>query len=445
MSSADAGCAWTELRSGPARYGFSAAATALPADVVTRARELDCVMNAGAGAKSTRVLISGGGVAAAELLLALRDLAGDAVAIELLAPNHELVYRPLAVVEPFGIGEALRFDLDAIAADHGARRHAGALASVDTERHVVTTTAGDELRYDLLVIATGARPSEAIPGALTLTGDGFASYRTLLEGLRDGDRLVFAAPTGVVWDLPLYELALMTSTWASAHDVGVAIALVTPEEMPLAVFGQRVAAAVKELLESRGIELACSRRAVSFDGTALVVMPGPDLAADRVVALPALEGPAIAGLPHDETGFLPTDKFGAVLGAADVYAAGDATAFPVKQGGLAVQQADVVAEAIAARTGAAIEPEPFDPVLRGVLLTGTIPRYLHASLGEQTAEAPSGAEVEPEWWPPTKIAGGYLSRYLARLAAAVPPAPDAMWLRLETDDLESYLGARRDD
>jgi sulfide:quinone oxidoreductase len=51
-------------------------------------------------------------------------------------------------------------------------------------------------------------------------------------------------------------------------------------------------------------------------------------------------------------------------------------AFPIKQGGIATQQADAVAQAIAAKAGADLTPQPFRPVLRGLLLTGAVPQYL---------------------------------------------------------------------
>ena len=50
----------------------------------------------------TRVLVAGAGVAAVECVLALRDLAGPQVEIELLAPAAELVHRPSSVQTPFG-------------------------------------------------------------------------------------------------------------------------------------------------------------------------------------------------------------------------------------------------------------------------------------------------------------------------------------------------------
>ncbi len=65
------------------------------------------------------------------------------------------------------------------------------------------------------------------------------------------------------------------------------------------------------------------------------------------MALPRLRGPRIGGIPQTFDGFVPVDSFGMVSGTQDVYAAGDITTFPVKQGGIAAQQADAAAEAIA--------------------------------------------------------------------------------------------------
>ena len=92
-----------------------------------------------------------------------------------------------------------------------------------------------------------------------------------------------------------------------------------------------------------------------------------------------------------------------------VYAAGDGTNFPIKQGGLATQQADAVAEAIAAEVGAPVEPEPFRPVLRGLLLTGGDDRFLRHAVAGGGGEGEVAAHTL--WWPPTKIAGRYLAAY----------------------------------
>jgi sulfide:quinone oxidoreductase len=118
-----------------------------------------------------------------------------------------------------------------------------------------------------------------------------------------------------------------------------------------------------------------------------------------------------------------------VPGAADVWAAGDATTFPLKQGGLATQQADAVAEALAAELGATVRPQPFRPVLRGLLLTGGAPLYLRSRLsltGEPVAAATrftsrrlrAAVSGRALWWPPGKIAGRYLAPLLAGEDAA---------------------------
>ena len=101
-------------------------------------------------------------------------------------------------------------------------------------------------------------------------------------------------------------------------------------------------------------------------------------------------------------------------GLDDVYAAGDITDFATKQGGLATQQADAAAEAIAAAAGADLTPKPFRPVLRGILLTGSGQRYIRRGAAGDASD--SIESHEPIWWPPAKIAGRFLAPYLARIA-----------------------------
>jgi sulfide:quinone oxidoreductase len=160
---------------------------------------------------------------------------------------------------------------------------------------------------------------------------------------------------------------------------------------------------------------------LSFAAGALQIAPGGSIPADRAVALPRLEGPHLNGVFSDPQGFLPTDLFGQVHGEVDIWAAGDATSFPLKQGGIAAQQADAAAESIAARLGATLEPSPFRPVLRGLLLTGMSPRFLRA----EGSPAVSLVDTEPLWWPPAKIVGRYLAPFLARHLGLSELLPDA--------------------
>src|SRR3954447_16440671 len=130
-----------------------------------------------------RVLIAGGGVAGVETLLALRALAGDMVDLELLAPEPEFWYRPLAVAEPFGAGRAHQFELAGIAETASAAFTLGQLASVDADANLARTSHGSEIDYDALVIACGALPRPAVAGALSFRGpaDSDAFHRLLAE------------------------------------------------------------------------------------------------------------------------------------------------------------------------------------------------------------------------------------------------------------------------
>jgi sulfide:quinone oxidoreductase len=251
-----------------------------------------------------------------------------------------------------------------------------------------------------------------VPDALTFRGpqDGPA-LAALLEAAVAGSvrRIVFALPVEARWPLPLYELALLTGTYLTdRYTMGVAITFVTPEDSPLALFGAEASEAIRELLELRGIELRLRTVPLRFEDGALQVAPDGEIAADRVVALPRFEGPRISGLPSDRRGFVATDDYGRVLSEEDIYAAGDMTQFPLKQGGIATQQADAAAAAIAARSGAPAQPTRFRPVLRGLLLTGMASRYLRAEAGTRP-----GLDIEPLWWPPAKIVGRYLTPFLA--------------------------------
>jgi sulfide:quinone oxidoreductase len=365
------------------------------------------------------VLIAGGGVAALEAMLALRELAGELVDVELLAPEPHFWYRPLAVAEPFGLGRAHHFELGGLAEKAGARFTLGALAAVDTDAKVARTEAGLEVGYDALLLALGARPQEAVPGALTFRGPADSDrLRALLDELETGAvrRIVFAIPGGLSWPLPAYELALLTAAFVEAREsIDAEIAVVTPETSPLALFGPEAGAAMDTLFAECGVTVRTASYPGLFESGTLKLVPRGRIRADRVVALPKLVGPAIPGVPGDPRGFVATDETGRVPDVEGLYAAGDVTAFPIKQGGIATQQADAAAQTIAADAGAAVEPMPFRAVLRGLLLTGAVPRFLRADLSTWR-EGAFQMDTDPLWWPPAKISGRYLGPFLAEHA-----------------------------
>jgi sulfide:quinone oxidoreductase len=372
--------------------------------------------SADTGRSPLRVLIAGGGVAALEALLALRELAGDRVAINMLAPDPKFRYRPLSVTEPFGLGVARDLDLLEIVLEHDATFLKDAVAAVDVAGRTIATTAGRILGYDVLLLATGARGVEGLPGALTFRDSAdLGAMRDLVADLERGRlrRLAFAVPGDLAWPLGLYELALLCSSRARELALEeIELTLVTREARPMEIFGPQAGEVVGRLLEQAGIAMRLASRPITFADGELAIENQPALACDRVVSLPIPEGPTISGVPQERGGFIAVDRFGAVFGAERVYAAGDATWFPVKQGGIATQMADSAASSIAALAGAPVDPQPFQPVLRGAVLTQWGPRYLRRAFTESRGEAARSVL----WWPPSKIAGKYLAPYLAKRA-----------------------------
>ncbi|HLM36515.1 MAG TPA: hypothetical protein VK287_01870 [Gaiellaceae bacterium] len=76
-----------------------------------------------AAKEGVEVLIAGGGVAALEAALTLHTLAADRVSVELIAPETDFVYRPLAVAEPFRVGEVRSFPRRRLTEATGATLH----------------------------------------------------------------------------------------------------------------------------------------------------------------------------------------------------------------------------------------------------------------------------------------------------------------------------------
>jgi sulfide:quinone oxidoreductase len=363
-----------------------------------------------------KVLIVGGGVAGLEGALALRDLGRERVAVTMLAPDPEFVYRPLRVREPFAGPAARHYRLDELARDIEIELKQDALASVDPERRVVHTEAGDRVGYDALLLALGARPSERFRHALTLDDRRLdEQLHGLIQDVEGGHvkTLAFISPSQMPWPLPLYELALMTARRAFDMNQDASVTVVTPEDAPLALFGDAASAAVAQLLANNGIAVIASTHCDTPRQGEVSLRPGgSSLYVERIVALPELFGPSTPGLPkHDGHGFISIDPHCKVLGVESVYAAGDATDFAVKHGGVASQQADIAAESIAALAGAPVQPRKFEPVIHGVLLGGDRPLYLtaHVTGGHGSR---SQATDHPTWSPGAKIAAKYLGPYL---------------------------------
>jgi sulfide:quinone oxidoreductase len=372
-----------------------------------------------------RVLIAGGGVAALETALALRHLAPDQTQTTVIAPNADFVYRPMTVREPFAYAEARRYALEPIVRHAGAELLGDELASIDPAKHTIDTKAGHTLEYDALVLALGARAAVRYRHAITIDDRRMdEALHGLIQDIEGGyvQKVAFVACGRMAWQLPLYELAFMTAGRAYDMDLELETTIITPEERPLAIFGPAASDAIAARLERARISTINSAYAEVPSSGEVVIHPGDrSLHVNRVVALPELYGPAVQGIPLGEHGFIPVDAYQRVRGARDIYAAGDAIDFPVKHGGLGSQQADTAAESIAALAGAEVTPEPFRPVIHGMLLTDEEPLYLTARItGGHGFQ--SEITAAPTWSPPGKIAARFLAPHLEQLDREAAPA-----------------------
>jgi sulfide:quinone oxidoreductase len=379
--------------------------------------------------QQARVLIAGAGIAGIEAALALRAFAGSAVHVRLIDPARRFRVPATATGRAFGAGTGTDHPLADVAARAGATLTQGRLAAVDPGRHMAMLAGGQLLTYDALIVAVGARAEPSVRGALNFAGHAdVESVRGMVgEITQAGSRgaethLAVVVPGGCAWPLAAYELALMAREHLTASEGGdaVEIAVVTAEDTPLAIFGPEASAAVARKLDRAGIAIHAGAVVRGWRWGQLELLAGGTLRADRVIALPVQRGPALEGLPTDAHGFLRTVGDGSVPGAPDVWAVGDGSSFPVKQGGIACQQADSVAAAIARRLGIEVDEVPFMPTLRAWVWDGRGGKFLRADLPGGRTESTGVAGDTPLWWPVAKVAGRFLAPFLQAWPADLP-------------------------
>jgi sulfide:quinone oxidoreductase len=389
-------------------------------------------------APPANVLIAGAGIAGIEAALALRAFAGERATVEMVDPGSRFRIAAAATGRAFGIGSEIDVPLASIVARAGASHRRGAVVAVDPGRHLATIDDGERLSFDRLLVAVGARPRPHLENALTFTG--FAevdAVRTLIDGISAdaaggvSTDLAVIVPPACGWPLAAYELAVMAREYlvAGGHGDRASVTVVTAEDAPLAVFGPVASETVAAKLRRTGVALRTGVVARGWSRGRLDLVGDGALPADRVIALPVLAGPEIGGLPSDAHGFLRTTAAGTVEGCSDVRVIGDAGSFPVKQGGVACQQADAAAAAIARELGADTAPIDAEPVLRGWMWDGEGGRFLRTDLAGGHDE--SGGTTSPWslWWPVAKVAGRFLTPFLqnlprpAALADLPPPKP----------------------
>ena len=187
-------------------------------------------------------------------LLVLRETAEERVDLDLLTPNAAFAYRQMEFASLFS-----RRARSALRPAPHRRRSGGDARSGSSRRRMARRAArdhaeGKKLPYDSLLIAIGARLRVGVAGAITIGAPGLRrELMLLIDDLERGlaQSVAFAAPGGVGWLLPLYELALMIATRLE-NRAGGSSSSSRPEEAPLEVFGAEASRHVEELLHDAG-------------------------------------------------------------------------------------------------------------------------------------------------------------------------------------------------
>lgn len=364
----------------------------------------------------TDILIAGGGVAAIETLLALRARIGEERGIALLAPYADFRYRPLTAYMGLVPGPRVSIDLPTVAAEHGAAFVHGQLTTVDADHSEVAMPDGQRIGYEALVVAIGAVATDPFPGAVTLGLPGNeAAFEAFVERIRDGtvERVVVVVPPDLRWTFPAYETALMLRHASPLPSMRITVT--TPERAPMERFGPEIATAIRERLRDREIGFCPETFPVEVADGELWLRSEGLVAVDVVVTLARPAGPIVAGLPTDPLGFIPVDDAGRVIGTQRIWAVGDAAAHATKQGGFALQQAEVASHDIVATLSGTPSGEAVPAgalVMRAALLDGDRVLYLCA-VEQKDGRWRGQASWEPLWSPPGKVAGGRLTGYLA--------------------------------
>jgi NADH dehydrogenase FAD-containing subunit len=372
--------------------------------------------------------------------------------VQLVCESDEFLFRPNLVYVPFGADPlASRVVLGPPLWKKEITLEPGRVEGVDTGSGRVHLVGGHELPYEHLVIATGATPRpQAVPGltdhAVNIWElEGMLGLRERFEQVRGQarggahSRVLFVLPRHSQCSPALYEVALMLDTWLRREKSRehVDLGFLTHEASFAEACGPRMHEVLAGEFAERHIEGHAAEHLVEVEADEASFAGGRTEGFDLLVTMPPLAAAVrYEGLPADERGFLRVQA-GArqVLGHPEVYVPGDAGDFPLKDGFLALLEADAVADHLAAVITTSDFKRPFDPVSVNVIdmldraafarmpleLTGNPDHPVRLREG---AEAEYKVGVSPQWRMAKRMFASYL---LMRFSAGEPFHAGAGW------------------
>jgi sulfide:quinone oxidoreductase len=299
-----------------------------------------------------RIVIIGagtGGTLTANRLRRVYDR--ESTEIVVIDGNDEHLYQPGLLFVPFGLAQP-----EDIVRPRSEQLHRGIefrLAEVDrveTEANTVHLADGEEIAYDLLVIASGASllfdETEGLTGPGWLerafdfyTLDGAVALRDALAGFDGGRLVVNTIDMPIKCPVAPLEFCFLADWYFHERGIRseVEITYVTPLD---AAFTKPVATEhLAGMFEEKGIKLEAEFATGQVDGEAgkLVSWDEREIPFDLLAAIPLHGGSEfVARSPGlgDDLGFVPTDQNTLQSEAApNVFAIGDATNLPTSKAG----------------------------------------------------------------------------------------------------------------
>ncbi|MDQ3283671.1 MAG: FAD-dependent oxidoreductase [Acidobacteriota bacterium] len=276
---------------------------------------------------SDRIVIIGAGAAGTFAANELRRL-GHPGPVTLISREESLPYDKPNLSKDYLAGRApeewipLR-SAEEYASDNIDLRLGATVQSIDASERLVHLASGETIRFEKLILATGASPRR-----LDLPNDGSLTMR-LLRTWNDANAIRDAAKNAkraVVIGASFIGL----ETAASLRELGLDVTVVGPEEHPLErPFGRKLATFIRTIHESRGVTFRLGRKPAAIEKGAVVLDDESRLEADLVVAgvgvTPDVALATSAGLEADNG--IVVDEF-LETSVAGIFAAGDIARFP---------------------------------------------------------------------------------------------------------------------
>lgn len=282
-----------------------------------------------------------GGLVAAETLRKLLPKSDRVIAVDRAAEH----FFPPSLLWLM-VGERLPADFSrplARLAGRGVEFRQGSVTRIDPSGRQVEID-GRAMTADALVIALGADYApEAIPGLREAgldfyTLEGATAVRDALAGFTGGRIAILTAAPMYKCPAAPYEAALLVEDYLRRRGLGdgTTIEFFAAEAQPMAVAGPDVGAAVRGMIEARGIAYHPEHQVKAVDAAARRIdfANGTSAGYDLLLYVPPHRAPAVAreaGLTN-EAGWIPVDRHTLQTKFEGVFALGDITTIPLKMG-----------------------------------------------------------------------------------------------------------------